>query len=149
MSLTFRRGDAVYPVGPGKKIIVHICNNVGAWGGGFTKPLTRRWALPKIAYKNLRPKRLGHVQFVEVSSQIIVANIIGQVFHHRDGPPIRYFAVREGLGTVARKCQELNASVHMPRIGCGLAGGNWEQIEPIINIELVDAGIDVTVYDLK
>ena len=25
----------------------------------------------------------------------------------------------------------LSASVHMPRIGCGLAGGKWEEIEPI------------------
>ncbi len=79
---------------------------------------------PKIAYKNLKPKILGYVQFVDVGSQIIVANVIGQVFHRRNGPPIRYPAVREGLRTVARKCQELGATAHMPRIGCGLAGGN-------------------------
>jgi hypothetical protein len=36
----------------------------------------------------------------------------------------------------------------MPRIGCGLAGGKWEQIEPIIERTLADAGIHVNVYDL-
>jgi len=102
-----------------------------------------------MAYKNLRPKRLGFVQFVEVAGNITVANVIGQVFHRRNGPPIRYNAVREGLRSVARKCQQTNVSVHMPRIGCGLAGGNWSQIEPIIWDELLNAGIHVTVYDLQ
>jgi hypothetical protein len=32
----------------------------------------------------------------------------------------------------------------MPRIGCGLAGGKWEQMEPIITRSLVDCGIEVT-----
>ena len=35
----------------------------------------------------------------------------------------------------------------MPRIGCGLAGGRWGQVEPIILDELVSLGIEVTVYD--
>ena len=39
-------------------------------------------------------------------------------------------------------------SVHMPRIGCGLAGGTWERIEPLIVKVLCERGIPVTVYDL-
>jgi hypothetical protein len=35
----------------------------------------------------------------------------------------------------------------MPRIGCGLAGGKWEEIEPIIKETLVKAGLSITVYD--
>ena len=35
----------------------------------------------------------------------------------------------------------------MPRIGCGLAGGKWEEIEPIIERTLATAGVEVTVYD--
>lgn len=35
----------------------------------------------------------------------------------------------------------------MPRIGCGLAGGKWERIEPIILEELVAKGVEATVYD--
>jgi hypothetical protein len=38
--------------------------------------------------------------------------------------------------------------VHMPRIGCGLAGGQWEEIEPIIETTLGAKGVAVTVYDL-
>jgi O-acetyl-ADP-ribose deacetylase (regulator of RNase III) len=35
----------------------------------------------------------------------------------------------------------------MPRIGCGLAGGSWEEIEPIIKRTLTDQGVEVVVYD--
>jgi hypothetical protein len=35
----------------------------------------------------------------------------------------------------------------MPRIGCGLAGGRWERIEPLIQHNLAERGIPVTVYD--
>jgi hypothetical protein len=36
----------------------------------------------------------------------------------------------------------------MPRIGCGLAGGSWQEIELIIRDELTARAIAVTVYDL-
>jgi O-acetyl-ADP-ribose deacetylase (regulator of RNase III) len=64
-------------------------------------------------------------------------------------PPIRYEAVRSGLVKVAIKANQLNASVHMPRIGCGLAGGEWSEIEPITVETLCKAGIKVTVYDFR
>ena len=62
-------------------------------------------------------------------------------------PPIRYEAVEECLGKVAAKAQELGASVHMPRIGSGLAGGRWELIEPLIVKTLCQNNVPVTVYD--
>ena len=38
----------------------------------------------------------------------------------------------------------------MPRIGCGLAGGDWKTIEEIIYRTFIDiADVDVYVYDLK
>ncbi len=35
----------------------------------------------------------------------------------------------------------------MPRIGCGLAGGKWEVIEPLIDKTLIKNHIITTVYD--
>jgi hypothetical protein len=35
----------------------------------------------------------------------------------------------------------------MPRIGCGLAGGDWSRIEPLIEEQLCARGVQVTVYD--
>jgi O-acetyl-ADP-ribose deacetylase (regulator of RNase III) len=42
---------------------------------------------------------------------------------------------------------EKGASVHMPRIGCGLAGGRWELIEPMIVTRLSDRDVAVVIYD--
>ena len=61
--------------------------------------------------------------------------------------PLRDEAVRACLKSLAVRARELKASVHMPRIGCGLAVGRWEEIEPIISEELLAEGVDVTVYD--
>jgi O-acetyl-ADP-ribose deacetylase (regulator of RNase III) len=62
-------------------------------------------------------------------------------------PQIRYEAVRQCLRHLAAHASRLQASVHMPRIGCGPAGGRWDRIEPLITGELTDHGISVTVYD--
>jgi len=51
------------------------------------------------------------------------------------------------LAKPADKALEPGASVHMPRIGCGLAGGRWPRVEPPITERLVRRGVKVTVYD--
>ncbi|EOD0827538.1 hypothetical protein ACTNRG_002353 [Listeria monocytogenes] len=50
----------------------------------------------------------------------------------------------EKLSEIAKEQQ---ASIHMPRIGCGLAGGKWEIIEPIIRKTLIANDIEVYIYD--
>jgi hypothetical protein len=60
---------------------------------------------------------------------------------------VRYEAIDAGLALLADKALELEASVHMPRIGCGLAGGKWSRVEPLISERLVARGVPVTVYD--
>ena len=44
--------------------------------------------------------------------------------------------------------EEHHASVHVSRIGCGLAGGDWEDVRRIVQEELADKGVPVIVYDL-
>jgi O-acetyl-ADP-ribose deacetylase (regulator of RNase III) len=89
------------------------------------------------------------VQLVGVRSDIWVANMIGQhgMKPGSAGPPIRYNAVERCLHALAGHAARLGASVPMPRIGCGLAGGKWELIEPIVARTLSAHDIAVTVYD--
>jgi O-acetyl-ADP-ribose deacetylase (regulator of RNase III) len=86
---------------------------------------------------------------VPVEPDVWVANMVGQhgIFRRAGGPPIRYEALGECLDAVAGHAQRLGASVHMPRIGAGLAGGDWSRIEPMIVAALCARGIDTTVYD--
>lgn len=152
--IRYVKGDATRPYSRNNKMIVHICNDVGGWGRGFVMALSKRWSKPEAEYRTWYASQegfaLGEVQFVEVDEDLWVVNMIGQhkLKKSPDGqPPIRYDAVEKGLAKVAAKALELDASVHMPRIGCGLAGGSWDQIEPLIEKTLVAAGVMVTVYD--
>lgn len=156
MAINYVSGDATYPIGADPRIIIHVCNDVGAWGRGFVLAISRRWQQPEQAYRawyrsnEPLPFSLGQVLFVPVEQQLWVANLIGQhdIRSHRGVPPVRYDAIRQGLQKVASFAQQMSASVHMPRIGAGLAGGDWQFIRSIIEEELTEQGITVTVYDL-
>jgi O-acetyl-ADP-ribose deacetylase (regulator of RNase III) len=156
MAIEYITGDATNPQGIGPRIIVHVCNDVGGWGRGFVVALSRRWAEPERRYRawyhgaEATPFALGQVQFVPVEDQLWVANLIGQhdIRPHQGVPPVRYEAIREGLARVATFAQQQRASVHMPRIGAGLAGGDWDVISQIVEDELTAKSISVTVYDL-
>jgi hypothetical protein len=93
---------------------------------------------------------LGAVQFVQVEPDTWVANMVGQHGVRSSGqtPPIRYEALEECLSKLARKARELDATVHMPRIGCGLAGGKWARVERLVVKTLSANDVPVTVYDL-
>lgn len=157
--LTYVHGDATAPHGAGPRVIGHLCNDIGAWGKGFVTALSRRWSAPETAYRDWHRRRhehgsdftLGAVQLVPVQADLWAANMIGQHGIARRGrtdPPVRYTAVTTALQALAVHCSRLDASVHMPRIGTGLAGGSWARIEPLLQHHLLAHGIPVTVYDL-
>jgi O-acetyl-ADP-ribose deacetylase (regulator of RNase III) len=153
--ILYVKGDATAPQAEGPRLIAHVCNDRGGWGKGFVNALSRRWSEPEAAYRGWHRRgqqggfALGAVQFVQVEPDMWVANMVAQQgMAARAGvPPIRYEAVEQCLGRVAEKARDLGASVHMPRIGCGLAGGKWEHIEPLVVKTLCERGVPVTVYD--
>ncbi|MFF2379484.1 macro domain-containing protein [Streptomyces sp. NPDC058108] len=153
--ITYVRGDATVPSVDGVRLIAHVCNDIGGWGRGFVLALSRRWPEPEKAYRAWYRDRahndfgLGAAQFVQVEPSLWVANLIGQrgVRSGGRGVPVRYEAIDTALGRLADRAAGLDASVHMPRIGCGLAGGTWARVEPLVSGRLVARGIAVTVYD--
>lgn len=143
--ITVLSGDATAPTCDGSKIIAHVCNDVGAWGKGFVLAVSNRWLGPEQVYRAAKDWTLGTVQFIQVTPDTQVANMIAQRGIRGKKPLVRYWAVEQCLTRVAGRARELSASVHMPRIGCGLGGGQWRQIEPLIIKQLWD--IPVYVYD--
>ena len=148
-------GDATCPQGEGNKMILHICNDIGGWGRGFVVALSTRWKAPEEKYLAWAAHgtdfSLGRVQFVQVTKEITVANMIAQhdIVAQGGVPPIRYQALEQCLTRVAARAKAESFSIHMPRIGSGLAGGDWERIEGMIQKNLVEKGLSVTVYDLE
>ena len=135
MEILYRRGDATKPCAEGTKIIAHVCNDQGAWGKGFVLAISQRWRQPAEAFKRWFVDgsgfELGAVQFVQVEPTLWVANMVAQFgLRPRDGTaPIRYDSLKVCLEKVAAMAKRLGATVHMPRIGCGLAGGEWSLVE--------------------
>lgn len=60
---------------------------------------------------------------------------------------MRYDAIDQALRRLTERAADQRASIHMPRVGCGLAGGAWHRIQPLILTTLIAGGIDTTVYD--
>ena len=148
MKINYVVGDATAPQGEDKKIICHICNDRGAWGAGFVLALSNKWRYPEDRYRAMPSYALGSAMVLEVEPDVYVANMIAQ--HGvkpdaNDTPPIRYLALTDALYKVNTIANEMGATLHMPRIGCGLAGGDWRAVETVIKKVVT---VDVTVYDL-
>lgn len=143
--ITYVKGDATAPQGGGCKLLCHIVNNKSAWGAGFVLALSRKWRAPEYYYRRMRKPILGNVQFVEVEPDVIVCNMIAQVLGSKDGINIRYMALHKCLIAVNEYAVKHGCSVHAPRFGSGLSGGNWLTVEKMIN-KLIN--VPVFIYDL-
>ncbi len=150
-------GDATAPIEDGYKLIIHICNDIGAWGRGFVLAISKRWKEPERAYRtwkylSFNRFTLGAIQEIIVEPDISVINMVAQhgVRFDKDGkPPIRLEALSKCLDKVLVLAKQKNCSIHAPRIGCGLGGcNNWLEIEKLLIEKLVNNGINVTIYDL-
>src|SRR5690606_27900392 len=135
------------------------------WGKGFVMALSKKWPEPEHNYRrwhraiSMRNTEtgssptltLGLVQFVLVEDKdVTVANLVGQrgVRTKHNPSPVSYEAIEAGFKRIRDAFWNMTPkySIHMPRIGCGLAGGEWNRIEPLIEKHLHE--FEVYVYDL-
>ena len=164
--VNYVKGDATAPQGEGSKIICHVVNDIGRWGAGFSGAVSRRYVRPEAEFRK-GALLLGDIQMVSVAvasplswtggalnNRLWVCNMCAQhgVRYPREirtkPAPLDYQALTVCLRKVAEAAMLTTSSVHMPRIGCGLAGGQWDLVEALIKRELTGLGVSVTVYDL-
>jgi O-acetyl-ADP-ribose deacetylase (regulator of RNase III) len=148
-------GDVLEPRNGGKKIICQLVNDKAVkWGGGVANKIARRFPDAEEAYikqvvQISQRDRLGRAIFSEASEDLTIASLIGQEgFGPSLFPRIRYAALSACLEQVAEYAASVGASIHMPKIGTGSAGGDWSTIEELIVDVMVRAGLSVTVYDV-
>jgi Zn-dependent peptidase ImmA (M78 family)/O-acetyl-ADP-ribose deacetylase (regulator of RNase III) len=149
-------GDALEPRGKGPRIVAHIVPDiVHPWGGrGFAAALRKRY---RSAWQEFH-ERVGYVSgLLELGStvrgrlgkDIHVLHMVAQRgFGSSPFPRIRYSALERCLRGLHDWAVELDASVHLPRVGTGEAGGRWVLIRELIDAELAARGVTVTVYQL-
>jgi O-acetyl-ADP-ribose deacetylase (regulator of RNase III) len=121
-------------------LIVHGCNCFCTMGAGVAKGI--RAAFPAAYQADLATLRgdrakLGTCTFAEIvcdGVSLIVVNAYTQFDYRGNGPKVDYDALRSCFGWIKRNYA--GKKMGFPKIGAGLAGGNWPQIATIIAEEL-------------
>lgn len=131
--------------------IAHGVNCQNRMGSGVAKAIYKKYPTVKTEYHRfcensqpIHPKHLlGTVQSVPTDKGMTVFNLFTQENFGYDGKLYLSYGALEQcfLELVTRN---LNA-IAIPKIGCGLAGGDWQKVSQIIN-ETTKDKIDVYVY---
>lgn len=153
--ITYLRGDATAPRGTGNQLIVQVVNDAAlTWGGGFSLVVRQKWPVAQEEFRSWatvdrRNLSLGSLHLAATNDRLTIASMVAQRgYGPSPKPRIRYSALRTCLQRLSKTALERNATVHMPRIGSGLAGGSWNIVSELIDEALCRHGVNVFVYDL-
>jgi len=123
------KGELITPT------IAHVVNNKARYGRGFVVELGKRYPETKPTYLNWfsHGPKLGDTLIASAASadgshSVYVAHMLAQDGVGTDKRRIHYGALAKCLTELA----EYNTDIYMPRIGAGLAGGDWKVIEELI-----------------
>ncbi len=131
-------------------VLVHGCNCFCTMGGGVAKFIKQYYPLAYMADCKTRPSdkdKLGSYTFVELKHyfyperMITIVNAYTQYDFYGKDDLFEYDAFRTVLKKIKKEFSE--NSICMPKIGAGLAGGDWNRIEQIINEEFPDKQINI------
>ena len=155
-AITYLRGDALEPRGDGPALVTQIVNDATPnWGGrGFAQAVRARFPSVQEDFKHWvslhrSSFQLGQTRLYQTRPGLWFASMIAQEgYGASEGPRLRYGALQKCLIRLANSAAERNATVHMPRIGAGQAGGDWAIIEELIRQEVCERDVPVIVYDL-
>lgn len=140
----------------GADIICHQTNYFGVMGGGvaaaiWDKVLDQQ---DKQAYcalcHSMSGGLLGHVQVLAHHGKPFVVNLFSQTAEpDKFGSLTDYRQFRRCLREVRRLARAYGYTVAMPGyIGCGIAGGNWDEVYKIILEMFEDTDVDVSIVFL-
>lgn len=132
--ITYKYGD-VTEATESPAVLCHVVNNVGAFGAGVAKSIADKYPQAKQDYLHAwRQFQLGEVLWYMVNPNLTIANMFAQ--NGLVGPynphPLSYIALSSCMNKVKSQMNDDEVIV-APQFGAGLAGGDWEIIEPMIN----------------
>jgi O-acetyl-ADP-ribose deacetylase (regulator of RNase III) len=162
--ISYHVGDVTLTDLPDPVVIAHIVNDAGRFGAGVSGAIAKRYPTARRGYLTWhadmnpmisRPCQLGENLWVPVGRDIgreagdrwVVHMVAQRGTRTKAKPkPLDLDALDRCLHQLAGASFVVDTPIAMPRIGCGLAGGTWEEVEPLIKSHLGD--LDVHVYDL-
>lgn len=131
-------------------IIAHGVNCRGAFGSGVAKLVATKYPKARFYYLDKHEDdgwHLGDIQTVMQWDGKCVVNCATQDdYGFAEGLYANYDAIRLSLSRLKDFAKQRNYSIAIPKIGAGLAGGDWNIIENIIKEVFSD--YDITIYYL-
>lgn len=134
------------------EVIAHCCNCFNTMGAGVALAIKKQYPRAFIVDNNTKKgdrKKLG--AFTKSIGTPTIYNLYGQYFYGNYGgkSPIDYNALEKAI--VAMKndllANNYTGTIALPRLGAGLAGGDWNKIQSIVEKHLCSHW-QVTIYSI-
>jgi len=147
-----------------KGIVLHGCNSLGFMGKGLAKQVKLKY--PQVfqdyskycysarchpdclAYSDPGELILGKIIITPINSRLIFVSGITQLTIGNN-PNIRYAdlsAIQKVFSQVNTIAVNLGLEVHMPKIGCGLGGLDWNEVSALLT--LFSTGVKINIWEL-
>lgn len=131
MSKSIKKDIATVETG----IILHQVNCQNAMGAGVAKSLYMRWPEVKMQYHkafedSTKEELFKSFQYVETGEVLIVNSFTQFNFGMSDLTGICYTDMEALISNLKYICEKFaKQTVYIPKyLGCGLAGGNWDEL---------------------
>lgn len=150
MPIEYRQGDVLEALKHGDiGIVAHGVNCSGGFGSGIAGQIAKQYPRVRQMYMKKYEKDkwlLGDIQYVaaDIVDNKVVINCATQQTYGRNprnqpnGRYCDYEAIRRVMARLNVLLKGIDIKLAMPYIGCGLAGGDWLEVETIINEEIKD-----------
>jgi O-acetyl-ADP-ribose deacetylase (regulator of RNase III) len=149
--MKYAKGDLIEMARKGQfDVVVHGCNCFCTMGAGIAKSIAAAFpealSVDRQTTKGDRSK-LGTCSVAQVERsgvKLSVVNAYTQYDYRGSGPKVEYDAVRLCMRWIRDRFE--SARIGIPKIGAGLAGGDWVTIEKIVREELGDREVTVVEF---
>lgn len=132
-------------------IICHQTNCMGVMGSGLAKQIKEKYPeVFKGYYYTCKttpaPEIFGTALICEANDGKYIANLFGQMNYGTDKQYTDYDKLKQALQEVHSFAKAKNLSVAIPyKLGCGLAGGDWNTVFDIIT-EIFYDDVELEIY---
>jgi len=133
----------------------HGVNCQGRMGSGIALAIKNKWPSVYDQYKERYESgqlkgemAIGEIDIVPITNQLFVVNMYTQNKYGYDGKAYAYPEAIENCIALTMKHikhETPTLPLYIPKIGCGLGGLKWENIEPIVN-RLTQKYMGVSLY---
>lgn len=146
-------------------VVTHGCNCFCTMGAGIAPQMAKEFGCDKFKMEQEKPgnfNKLGQIDYEKLywedekrwtpypdeggqwtTHSLYVVNSYTQYHYNANSKPLDYDALTLCLRKINH--QFAGKRVGLPKIGAGLAGGDWERIKNIIQTELADCDVTVVI----